>query len=125
MKLAKYMLLPILLASVFACSPDSGDIEATNVKALKENTEWPYEMIGVLEIVDAGGYQGESDYPTWAVGMLNTGNPDDEIAIDIQGDVAEKAGVNIDSGEKVKVWLNPPPPEPEYAGYQVIKIESL
>lgn len=101
-----------------APAPDS--LEAI----LQSNTAWPYEAVGVLDIVEAGFE--ESDYAQWAVGFLIT-DPSDEfgIMIEITDGVAERARVDIDSGERVRVWLEEPKTEYGELTYPITKIEKL
>ena len=119
----------ILVALVFglaACggatdSEGGGELQAL----LDANTTWPYEVVGVLEIVEAGGFD-QSDYPTWAVGSLINDQTDEYgIAIDIEGDVVPRARVNIDSGRPVRAWLEAPKMQYGVKTYSISKLEAL
>ncbi len=111
-------LLKLVLVFAFSFSPKlqkmildkiikiQGPREIANTeKILIKNQIWPYEIIGTFVIVDAGGYDGE--YPTWATGSLEVGK-NDEVSIDIFGDVVVKAKIDLDSGDKYSVLLGPP-----------------
>ena len=91
---------------------------------LAKNSEWPYEMIGVLDIVEAGGWD-DSDFPSWAVGNIITDEDEWGVMIEIGDGVVRKAGINIDSGEKVRVWLEKPHKNYDVLTYPVSRIEAL
>ena len=91
---------------------------------LAKNTEWPYEMVGVLDIVEAGGYD-ESDYPNWAVGNVITDDDEWGVMIEIGDGVVSRARINIDSGEKVRLWLEKPHKNYDVWTYPVSRIEPL
>ena len=91
---------------------------------LANNTEWPYEMVGVLDIVEAGGYE-ESDYPTWAVGNVITDDDEWGVMIEIGDGVVSRARINIDSGEAVRLWLEKPHKKYDVLTYPVSRIEAL
>ncbi len=130
MKITK---LIVLIASLFvfvACGeqdtgkqPSDSSSRPANETALKNNEKWPYAIIASFEVTDSGGYEGESNYPTWAVGFLDTGNPNEEITFELNGDALVKAKIDIDSPQKFKVWLNPA--ENEGDGYVIAKVEKL
>ena len=92
-------------------------------KILCSNESWPYELIGTFDIVEAGGYDDENEYPTWAIGNLEI-EEDDLVSIIIEGDVVLKAKIDIDSGDKYKVLVNPSTEEldPEF---EVIEIQEI
>ncbi len=125
----KQVLLASVLVLVAACG--AGDVEEASVSGLAEtlesNTSWPFEVVGVLQIEDAGGY-GDSEYPDWAVGSLITEDTDEYgIPISIGEAVVSRAGIDIDSGEKVRVWLDPRGDD-DFGGayfYPVTRIERL
>lgn len=119
----------VLIALVFglaACGAATDEGGASGLEAVLEaNTTWPYEVTGVLDIVEAGGFD-ENDYPTWAVGSLVNDQTDEfGIAIDIQGDVVPRARINIDSGRPVRVWLEAPVMQYGVKAYPVSRIEAL
>jgi len=101
-------------------APEPGSLEAI----LRDNTSWPYQAEGVLDIVEAGFE--ESDYAHWAVGFL-IANPGDDFGpmIEITAGVAERAKVDIDSGRRVRVWLEEPKTEYGVLTYPVSRIEKL
>ena len=122
--------IPIMISIIYlvSCGGESpGDLGGGNSsleKALLENTSWPIERVGVLDIVEAGGY-GDSDYPSWAVGSLVTHDDDFGIGIKIGEGVISKAKIDIDSGNEVRVWLNAPAKEYGAYTFPVTRIESL
>ena len=104
---------------------DFGDTKSALETALENNSSWPYEAVGVLDIVEAG-FNDDSEYASWAVGSLLT-EDDDEwgISITIRDGVAAEARIDIDSGEAVKVWLEAPVEEFGYLTFPISKIEKL
>ena len=104
---------------------DYGDITSALETALAENQDWPYEAVGVLDIVEAGGFD-ESGYVEWAVGTLLT-EDDDEwgVMIEIKDGIAQRARIDIDSGENVRVWLGAPSREYGVLSYPVVRMEKL
>ena len=110
-----------------ACGGDSsysgGDGGILEIR-LAKNTEWPYEMEGVLDIIEAGGYD-ESNYPTWAVGFVVADADDMGVMIEIGDGVVSRAKINIDSGEPVRVWLEKPHKKYDVLTYPVSRIEAL
>ena len=91
---------------------------------LANNTEWPHEVVGVLDIVEAGGFD-ESDYPNWAVGNIITDDDEWGVMIEIGEGVVSRAKINIDSGEKVRAWLEKPHKNYDVLTYPVSRIEAL
>ena len=77
----------------------------------------------MLSFVEAGGWDG--DYATWGVGSLEMDDSDEEILVDLNGNAAVDAKFDIDSGKKVRVWLNPPKKDGVYPGYQIVKIKQI
>ena len=108
-----------------ACSGESGAPgSATNLEAvLQANDTWPYEMVGVLDIVEAG--YGDSDNPEWAVGSIITDDDEWGVQVEIQGNVISRAGINIDSGKPVRAWLEAPEEKYGVMTYAVSKLEAL
>ena len=102
-----------------------GDRKSALESALESNTSWPYEAVGVLDIVEAG-FDGTSEYAEWGVGSLLT-DDDDEwgISITLRQGVAEQARIDIDSGEPVRVWLEAPVEEYGYTTYPISRMEKL
>ena len=115
-------MLALLLASCGG-SDSGGDGGILEIR-LAKNTEWPYEMVGVLDIVEAGGWD-ESDYPTWAVGNIITDDDEWGVMIEIGDGVVSRARINIDSGEPVRVWLEKPHKKYDVLTYPVSRIEAL
>lgn len=119
----------ILIAMVLGLSACGGTTDEENPSELQvqldANTTWPYEVTGVLDIVEAGGFD-ENDYPTWAVGSLINDQTDEfGISIDIVGDVVPRARINIDSGESVRAWLEAPTMQYGVKSYPVSKLEAM
>ena len=118
--------LTILLLA--GCSDSGSDYGADSPSPLEikleSNTTWPYEVEGVLDIVEAGGY-GDSDYPMWAVGNLVTPDSGYGLAKNIGEGVASEGSINIDSGKKIKVWLSQPKIQFGVKTYPIIKMRSL
>jgi len=121
------LLMILIVLAVTGCGggyeepvPEPGSLEAK----LLANSTWPHEAIGVLEIVEAGF--DDSDYAEWAVGFLIT-DPDDEfgVMIEITDGLAERARIDIDSGKKVRVWLEEPKKADDVLSYPISKIEAL
>ena len=115
----------VLLLLVGCGGQDSGN--GASVSSLEEtlsaNTAWPQEVVGVLDIVEAGGY-GDSEYPSWAVGSLLTDDDDEGISISIGEGVVSRAKIDIDSGKTVRVWLQAPKLEYGIEFYPVSRIQS-
>ncbi|MEM7411431.1 MAG: hypothetical protein AAF430_14425 [Myxococcota bacterium] len=122
-----------ILALTLACGSDIADFEALAPdqdspleQALRSNTAWPYETVGTLDIVEVV-FGDESELPTDAFGSLLT-EGDDEwgVPVDLGAEVIRSSGVDIDSGEKVRVWLGAPH-DPHGAGesYPVARLERL
>ena len=104
---------------------DYGDVKSALESALETNETWPYEAVGILEIVEAG-FDDNSEYAAWAVGSLLT-DDDDEwgIMIEIGEGVAQKARIDIDSGQKVRVWLGRPENKYGDTSYPVVRMQRL
>lgn len=125
----RHMLMATVLAcALTACGGGSDGTDSTyggNLQILlAKNTDWPYELVGVLDIVEAGGYD-ESDYPTWAVGNIITDDDEWGVMIEIGDGVVSRARINIDSRKKVRVWLEAPHKKYDVLTYPVSRIESL
>ena len=124
----RHILISAMLAFVLAAcggdgGSDMGDAGLLEIR-LAKNTEWPCEVVGVLDIVEAGGYD-ESDYPTWAVGNIITDDDEWGVMIEIGDGVVSRAKINIDSGEQVRVWLEKPHKKYDVMTYPVSRIEAL
>jgi len=125
MKHAKYVLILLVILILPSCD-NSSDVYKENIieKNLTNNTKWPYLIVGVLDIAYAGDYDGSSDYPSFAMGQIDTGNKVDDISFNVDHDVLQQAGIDIDSGEVLKIWLaGPPKYENGINVYQVAKLE--
>ena len=120
------LILAAVALVLAACGGGSdGTDDGGNLQVLlAKNTEWPYELIGVLDIVEAGGYD-ESDYPNWAVGNVITDDDEWGVMIEIGDGVVSRARINIDSGEKVRLWLEKPHKNYDVLTYPVSRIEAL
>ena len=116
--------LALLLGACGAGEGISDDYGGNLEILLAKNTEWPYEMVGILDIVEAGGYD-DSDYPTWAVGNIITDDDEWGVMIEIGDGIVRQAEINIDSGEKVRVWLEKPHKKYDVLTYPVSRIEAL
>lgn len=73
---------------------------------LKNVRCWPYGINGVLDIVDCGDFEEFEDYPSWAVGSLETTKHEEPIYIEIEGAVLKEAKCDIDSGQMIKAYLS-------------------
>ncbi len=74
---------------------------------LLENVRnWPYSINGILDIVDCGDCEGFGEYPSWAVGSIETTIHEEPILIGIEGGVLQAAKCDIDSGKTIKVYLS-------------------
>ena len=115
----------LILAACGGGGPDALTETMSPLEArLLANTAWPYEVVGVLDIVEAGFE--DSEYADWAVGSLVTDETDEfGVQINIGRGVAAHGKINIDSGERVKVWLEAPIPEYGVQTYPVSRIEKL
>ena len=102
-----WLVLLLLVACGGQDSGNGGGSVSSLEEALSANTDWPHEVVGILEIVEAGGYD-DSEYPSWAVGSLFTDDDDEGIDISIGEGVVSRAKIDIDSGKKVRVWLESP-----------------
>jgi hypothetical protein len=120
------LLLIFVVFELAACGGDSGSYSSDSAleAALESNDSWPDEAVGILDIVEATFYR-DTDDVEWAIGSLV--NDDDEfgVSIEIEGDVISRAGINIDSGKKVHVWLGRPNTEYGIKTYPVTKAQSL
>jgi hypothetical protein len=116
-----------LVFGLSACSNDGGDSASTigaGLEAVLESNEsWPYEAVGILDIVEAG--YGETDDPEWAVGSLVTKDDEFGVSIEIDGNVISRAQINIDSGKPVRVLLEKPKMEYGVKTYPVSRIVPL
>lgn len=114
----------VTLLALAACDgvTDSETGGSSIETALVANDTWPYETVGTLEIVDVG--YGDSDVPEWAVGLLVSEEDEFGVVIKIDGAVIADAGIDIDSGEQVRVWLESPTDEHGDKIYAVSKIQS-
>ena len=121
----RQLILIAIALSLAACGGGIDEGGGSELEALLDaNTTWPYEVTGVLDIVEAGGYE-ESDYPTWAVGALVNDQTDEfGIAIEIDGNVIPRARIDIDSGKPVRAWLEAPKMQYGVKTYPVSKLEA-
>ena len=120
------LILGCLLAALAACGGGAESPTATKsdlATRLASNQAWPYEATGVLDIVEAG-FDGTSDEPQWAVGMLLSDGQEFGVLIEIDGRVIARAGINIDSGEPVRAWLESPKDVSGEPMYPVSKLEK-
>lgn len=118
------ILLALLISlCVFACSEggDGPSSQSALEAKLAANTDWPYEVVGTLDIIEAGGYEN-SEYPSWAVGSIVTAADPDGAMIEIGEGVVARARINIDSGNPVRVWLGKPKKEYGMLVYPVKRI---
>ncbi|MDJ0759363.1 MAG: hypothetical protein QNJ19_08185 [Woeseiaceae bacterium] len=123
----RLLILGCLLGALAACGGggESSPSTASDLAAtLAANESWPYEAEGVLDIVEAG-FDGTSVAPQWAVGMLLEGGDEFGVLIEIDGGVIARAGINIDSGEPVRVWLESPKDVSGEPMYPVSRMETL
>ncbi len=128
MKNVCYLVIISSIIFVLSACDNSSNIRMDNTieKNLKNNTTWPHLIVGVLDIAHAEGYDDDSGYPSVAAGQIDTGNQLDDISIEITGDVLKAAGIDIDSGEKLKIWVTGPPRhEYDIDIYKVVKLEKF
>ena len=122
----RLLILACLLGGLVACGGGGESMPSADsslAASLATNETWPYEAEGVLDIVEAG-FDGTSDEPQWAVGMLLEGGDEFGVLIEIDGGVIARAGINIDSGEAVRVWLESPKDVSGEPMYPVSKMEK-
>lgn len=120
------LIIGCLAAVLTACGGGGESPAATDsdfAATLASNVSWPYEAEGVLDIVEAG-FDGTSEAPQWAVGMLLVGGDEFGVLIEIDGAVIARAGINIDSGEPVRAWLESPKDVSGEPMYPVSKLEK-
>ncbi len=118
------LLVPLLLVACGGQDSDNGGASVSSLEeALSANTDWPHEVVGILEIVEAGGYD-DSEYPSWAVGNLFADDDDEGIGISIGEGVVSRARIDIDSGKKVRVWLEAPKLEYGFKTFPISRIQS-
>ena len=123
----RLLILGCLLGALAACGGGgdaSPSTESDFAARLAANETWPYEAEGVLDIVEAG-FDGTSDAPQWAVGMLLQGGNEFGVLIEIEGSVIARAGIDIDSGEPVRVWLESPKDVSGEPMYRVSRMEKM
>ena len=125
MRMTKLLMMLTLLPVIASCNRiDTESVDETRLEQLlAANKTWPYEMIGVLQIDEAGGY-GDSDYPDFAFGSLVTDGDTWGIPISIGDGVVRQAEIDIDSGKPVRVWLDTPQDEYGIKIYPVTKIRA-
>lgn len=97
--------------------------EVTLENELKQNTSWPYQVVGASDIVDAG-FDPDTGRVSWAAGAIVTENDPDGVLIMIE-EGAVRDGIDIDSGKKVRAWLGEPNHEYGAPTYAVSRVESL
>ncbi len=116
----KNSILILLCSMVLGCSEPGLDssMEDGIEKQFESNSQRPLEFSGSLDIIDASF---DDNGPTWAIGTLAVENSSDEILVEFNGKVLQKAGVTeeFDYQETVTLWLNDA--KNEY--YQVSKME--
>ena len=119
----RYIIPLVFLVLVSSCG--SGDPSANGSDSLESimasNSQWPFAVVGTLDIVEAGGY-GDSEYPEWAVGSLITSDDPEGIAIEIGSGVVASSGIDIDSGKSVRVWLDQPNKQYGILSYPITKM---
>lgn len=121
------LLLIASLLCLTACGGGPADEEpATGLLAVLEaNESWPYEVTGVLDIVEAG-FDGTGEYAEWAVGSIVTDETDEfGVPIEIQGPVIKRGKIDVDSGRPVRAWLEAPENKYGVEMYPVSKLEAL
>ena len=59
------------------------------------------------------------------LGMLLVGGDEFGVLIEIDGTVIARAGINIDSGEPVRAWLEPPKDVSGEPMYPVSRLQKL
>lgn len=120
-KIFALLILAILSTS---CSDSSHTPSESSVleQKLNSNSEWPFEVSGVLDIIEAGGYD-ESEYPAWAIGEFVQEGDDFGVLVHIKDNVAAAAKLNVDPAKAVTVWLGSPEKEHGILTYPVEKMD--
>jgi len=123
----RLLVIATLLLFAAGCSDGADESGGSELDAILDaNSSWPYEVTGVLEIVEAGGWEEDSDIPDWAVGSLVNEQTDEVgIGVEIMDGVARRANVDVDSGRPVKAWLEEPKMEYGWKTYPVSRLEAL
>lgn len=89
----KYVVVVFLTIALTACVEENSSMGSDSVgTSLANNTVWPYEVVGEIDIVDAGF--GDSDVPSWAVGSIII--KDEELLIEFGSNVLRKAQIDAD-----------------------------
>lgn len=83
----KKLCLLALSIGLIACNSDTS--QSSSADSLSTNTTWPYEIIGSVDIHDAGF--SDSQYADWAIGSIVSG--DDDILIMFDNRVLRAAGI--------------------------------
>jgi len=119
------VLVFLFLAGCSDNDSDNSNYSATKLETvLAANTTWPYEIEGVLEIVEAGGFE-ESEYPHLAIGFLLASGAGDGLLIEIGEGVAKEGRINVDSGSRIKVWLSKPKILHGVKTYPIVKMRHI
>ena len=118
-----YITLLVILILISGCGScdSSAPVSSSLESILASNSQWPFEVLGILDIVEAGGY-GVFEYPDWAVGSLNTSDDPEGILIDIGSGVVASSSNDIDSGESMRVWLEQPTKQYGMLSYPITKM---
>ncbi len=117
----KKTMLVLCLLCLFACGNERGTASSGSESGLASNTAWPYEVVGEVDIVDAGF--GDSDYANWAVGSVVVNG--EYISIDFETSVLEAAGIDSEFNFSNPATLNLGAPKKEYGEltYPVVEIK--
>lgn len=119
------VLVFLLLAGCSDNDSDNSNYSATKLETvLAANTTWPYEIEGVLDIVEAGGFE-ESEYPHLAIGFLLASGAGDGLLIEIGEGIAKEGRINVDSGNRIKVWLSKPKMLHGVKTYPIVKMRNI
>lgn len=119
------VLVFLFLAGCSDNDSDNSNYSATKLETvLAANTTWPYEIEGVLDIVEAGGFE-ESEYPHLAIGFLLASGAGDGLLIEIGEGIAKEGRINVDSGNRIKVWLSKPKMLHGVKTYPIVKMRNI
>lgn len=115
-------IVPIILSLFLAaCGGDEIKNSPSGESALAGNTRWPYEVVGEVDIIDAGF--GDSDYANWAIGSVTVNG--EEISIEFETLVLRSAGIGseFNFSSPAKLMLGSPKQEYGMLTYPVVEIK--
>jgi hypothetical protein len=88
------------------------DVPEGYEKELIETNEWPKTVSGSFSFLDSD--TGDGKFATWAIGILEVPEKNDNILIEFRGNTLEKAGIDLEFNIPDPVTVSIGPPKERY-----------